>query len=152
VTPVDPEGRKIHRAESTSSPASSWTGTLWAAALDAAEGERWPERGGAHEHRRTQGRRLELGAALFGLVPETPERTREHIAMALSVPLLSLREAASAYATSASWTVRARCVVRLLDEVPPHRAHIELLVAGHVAGLWGRPSRWDPGGALRPLP
>lgn len=146
VVPDDAAGREAR----TASGARTWGRTIFEAALDAATGVRWPGSDGTPADRRTQGRWLERGATLLGLDLGLGERTRERIASALDVPLLRLRDLPSASLwAGGSWTDRGRALEAVLEQV---REPARLLVAGHVAGLWGRPSRWDPGGrTLRPL-
>ena len=147
VVPLDLAGREIR----TEWGGPSFGDTLLEAAADAAAGRRWPRSGAAEPGtRRTQGRRLERASSLLGLDLATPERTRERLAATLSVPLLTLREAArQSWHAGGSWTERGLQLERVLLEV---REPVRLLLAGEVAGLWGRPSRWDPGGhgTLRP--
>lgn len=141
VVPVDLAGREV-RTESGERGVSD---TLFEAALDAAAGVRWPRSGTVEPGtRRTQGRRIVRASSLLGLDLATPERTREHLAAALSVPLLMLREAPrESWHSGGSWTGRGRQIEEALHEV---REPARLLFAGEIAGLWGRPSRWDPGG------
>lgn len=124
--------------------ARRWQSTTFGAALDAAEGARWPEQGGEW-HRRTQGRWLERGAMLLGLTSATTAKRHELIASALSVPLLALREAARQYGRGRSWKSRALAVVSVLGSLARGAG---VLVSGEIGGLWGRPSRWDPGGGV----
>lgn len=146
VVPVDAAGREAR----TASGSRSWAETLFEAATDAGEEQRWPLFGGEPGDRRTQGRRLQRAATLLGLCLGTSERTRERIASALSVPLLELRQVPKhSFAAGGSWSERGRMIERVLSQV---REPKQLLLAGQIGGLWGRPSRWDPGGAmLRPL-
>lgn len=124
-------------------------GTMWDAAHDAAEGRRWPLDGTAPADRRTQGRWLERGAALLGLELIPGDPAEELVAAALRAPLVTLREARSRYASAEGWTGRAEAILHALGAIERPAG---LLVAGHIAGLWGRPSRWDPGGqVLRPV-
>jgi len=139
VAPLDLAGRRVEAAE----PGGFATaGTLWQATVDAAAGKTWPEAGGLEGCRRTQGRRLERGVTFFAL-PGTA-RIRELLASALRVPALVLHEASSAFAQAAGWRDKATLIVPLLERCLD--AAERVLVAGHVAGLWGQPSRWDPGG------
>ncbi len=144
VVPVDLGGREVRRE----SGGRGFADTLFGAALDAAAGERWPRTGAAEPGtRRTQGRRIERASSLLGLDLATGERTRERLAATLSVPLLTLREAPSeSWHGGGSWTARGGALERVLLEVTEP---VRLLRAGEVAGLWGRPSRWDPGGRGR---
>lgn len=146
VVPRDSAGREVRTAEGS----RAWSGTVFEAARDAAAAVRWPVHRGAPADRRTQGRWLDRAGTLLGLDLGLGERTRERIASALDVPLLRLRDRpATSWRSGGSWTDRGRAVGAVLEQV---REPTQLLLAGHVAGLWGRPSRWDPGGrTLRPL-
>ncbi len=148
VLPLDLAGRRVDGRNGASFATAD---TLWQATADAAADERWPETGGLRGCRRTQGRRLELGADLLGL--RATARTREQSASALRLPALVLHEAAATVRAQSSWRERASVVMQLLGRcLGPNRSAQWLLAAGEVAGLWGRPSRWDPGGArLVPL-
>jgi len=144
TVPVDLAGRPVR----TPSGSLSWPATIFGAAIDAAAGRRWPLEGTEPGARRTQGRRLALTAPLLGLCLATDERTRERIASSLSIPLLALRQVprASLHA-GGSWSERGQMITSVLALLREPR---RVLAAGEVAGLWGRPSRWDPGGqALR---
>lgn len=102
----------------------------------------------AHEqrvHRRTKARRIGLCAAIVGIAGVVTEQVRGRIADALWVPMLTLREAAQAYAAGHSMRERAGAVRAVLERMDIARRRIGLVVAGHFAGRWGRPSRWDPG-------
>jgi hypothetical protein len=102
--------------------------------------------------RRTRQRRLGVCAALLGLCAGLAESVRDQIADALWLPRLAARASARVYGTARLLCEQSALVLELLARVPLARRRAGLLVAGHHAGLWGRPSRWDPGGAmLRPL-
>jgi hypothetical protein len=129
---------------------------LMRAAFDGASGDLWPI--GLRETdvvpcRRTQGRRVAMLAKILGLSPALETRQRERIAGALGIPLLQLRDASAHYADGRSWAIRSKAVVEVYRALGPQRSLVErLLRSGCEAGLWGRPSRWDPGGAaLRQL-
>ncbi len=141
VAPVDLEGRRV---EAEPGAPIAVAGTLWDAVSDAAAGRSWPEASGAQGSRRTQGRRLGLGALLFGLLSDA--RVRERVAAVLKMPLLTLHEAARRHPGLARWCDRAQLVLHLLGRCLAAGPPDVLLAAGCVAGLWGRPSRWDPGG------
>jgi len=142
VAPVDLQGRRVKPTEPGSSIATS--GTMWEAAADAATGLRWPESGGAVGSRRTQGRRLVTTAALLGLRSEP--RVREQIATMLGIATLTLHEAARRCSELATWRDRAQLLLGLLERCSAGGLSRALLAVGHLTGLWGRPSRWDPGG------
>ena len=142
VASLGPSGGSVTTAQG----APSLAGTLHEAAEDAARGVRWPESSGeCPATRRTQGRRLRRVAALLGLLADA--RTQERVAHALSCPLLVLRDASAAYAVSRRWRVQAAAVMRVLAAARAAGRRGGLLRAGHEARLWGRPCRWDPGGA-----
>lgn len=141
VTALDLEGRRV---EAEPGAPVAVAGTSWEAVADAAAGRRWPETGGALGSRRTQGRRLGLGAWLFGLL--APVRVRERVATVLEVPALTLHEAAQSHPGLARWRDRAQLLLHLLGQCLTGGQPDVLLAAGYVTGLWGRPSRWDPGG------
>ncbi len=142
VAPVDLQGRRVEPTEPGSSIATS--GTMWEAAADAATGLRWPETGGARGSRRTQGRRLVATAALLGLRSEP--RGRERVAAVLGIATLTLHEAARRFSALIGWRERAQLLLGLLEQCLAGGLSRALLAAGHLTGLWGRPSRWDPGG------
>ena len=102
--------------------------------------------------RRTVQRRLSVCAAMLGLWTALPEPVRDQIADALWLPRLAARASARAYSVTRRLRDRRALLLELLARVPLARRRTGLLIAGRLAGLWGRPSRWDPGGqTLRPL-
>jgi hypothetical protein len=121
--------------------------TIFGAALEAGA-----ERESQRMQRRTVQRRLSACAAMLGLWPTLPELVRDQIADALWLPRLAARASARAYSVMRRLRDRSALLLGLLARVPLARRRAGLLVAGQLAGLWGRPSRWDPGGqTLRPL-
>lgn len=121
--------------------------TIFGAALEARAGTDNPSM-----QRRTIQRRLGVCAALLGLWTDLVEPVRDRIADALWLPRMAARASARAYSTTRRLRDRSALVLGLLARVPLARRRVGLLVAGELAGLWGRPSRWDPGGPmLRPL-
>ncbi len=142
VAPVDLQGRRVEPTEPGSSLAAS--STMWEAVADAATGLWWPETGGAKGSRRTQGRRLVATAALLGLRSEP--RGRERVAAVLGIATLALHEAARAFSERTGWRAQAQLLLELLQRCLAGGLSQALLAAGHLTGLWGRPSRWDPGG------
>lgn len=144
VMPVDLAGRAVW----TPSGSRSWAGTLWEAASDAADAKRWPKEGTEPTSRRTQGRRLEQASTLLGLSLWLDASMRERLGAALDVPTLTLvKVCKTSLHAGGSWTERGAMIVAVLERVREPR---RLLAAGHVVGLWGPASRWDPvGQALR---
>jgi len=145
VAPVDLQGRRVAPTEPAELGVSiGVSGTMWEATADAAAGVRWAEAGGPGGSRRTQGRRLVGAAVLFGLRSEP--RVREQVATVLGIATLTLHEAARRCSEFATWRDRAQQLLGLLKRCLAGGLSRALLAAGHLTGLWGRPSRWDPGG------
>ena len=144
ITPVDPAGRPV--SDESGEGRSLW-GTLWEAARDAQDGQRWPEQGAEAGCRRTQGRRLDVAESVLGL-RGCLQSLQQH-AYELGVPTLIVHEAAARPGAAAStWRQRGQRVMRVLVAVLRTGRPGGLLQAGHAAGLWGAPRRWDPGGEL----
>ncbi len=171
VAPVAEDGSLLRQAadelpDSARRPLA-WKQTLFVAALDAVRGVGWPRLEWTWgEERRlplatpglwaTQLRWLRRGEALLGITPEMEPSTREQLAWQLGVPCLVLIAAEQSLAQARGYRSRGSAMVRVLQQLPARpRLVDDLVAAGYVAGLWGRPSRWDPGGAgggvLRPL-
>ena len=123
-------------------------GTVFAAARDAAVGIHWARSGAGPEQpvQRTQSRWVHLTARLAGVSSEVSERTREELSAVLGVPLLALTEATKAYAQG-GWSERGEAVMAVWRARSPSGHTLDAqLYAGELTGLWGRGSRWDPGG------
>lgn len=74
---------------------------------------------------------------------------RERIADRIGVATMDVVEAARSYHSAPRWRERGWVLTRLLERLPIRRSLCDqVLVCGAIAGLWGRPSRWDPGGPL----
>jgi hypothetical protein len=143
IIPVDLEGRRV-RSEADYIDGGALANTVWEAIVDAAQGKRWAESGDARGSRRTQGRRLKLGADLFGL--ESTARQRERLAFVVGVPTITLHEVAKEYSEKLSWKARGQALLKLVSRSFSHTLPETLFEAGRLAELWGRSMRWDPGG------
>lgn len=156
VAPVDARAELIVSDRSVpdgSRGRPAWELTVFAAAVDAEQGRLWPKEASERipatdsPRRRTQGRHLTLASEMLGLASVQSSRTRERIAWALAVPSLVLREAARDLEDTARYVEEGRIVARVLGQLRPVRGlGDQLLAAGEIAGLWGAPRRWDPGG------
>ncbi|MFH1570271.1 MAG: hypothetical protein ABIL09_19925 [Gemmatimonadota bacterium] len=143
VVPCSPAGPLL-RDPATGQPL--WPGTLFDAAVEAADAQRWPGHSPADDdrRRRTQGCRLDLAGHLLGVHPELEARTRERLATRLRVPTITLGDAARCWATS--WRARGAAIRTVLRALPIDGSLLDrLLAAGAVAALWPPPQRWDPG-------
>ena len=121
-----------------------WEASVFAAAVDAAEGKRWRSDSAWDDprRRRTQGRRLQLCARLVGIDPAIAEGARERIATRLGVATMTLRAGAQGFARS--WASRGAAIVTVLLALGIDGALADrILAAGAVGGLWPPPRRWD---------
>jgi hypothetical protein len=158
VAPAAPDGSVLWRGDAErGQDAPAWETTVFEAGLDARRGLRWSRSSPSKDsrRRRTQDRMLVLGATLLGLA-EMDSGTRERIAERLGVACLEVLDRARGYRWAQTFRVQGRLIVESLERLPVRRSLCDdLLVCGAIAGLWGRPSRWDPGGpaggVLRPL-
>jgi len=169
VAPVTEDGSLLHQARdeeaASTSPLLAWEQTLFVAALDAARGVAWPREvwpwsepaaPGSAVRWGTQLRWMRRGEALLGLTAGIDLSAQEQLAWQLDIPCLALIAASQTLAQDRGYRSLGTAISRLLDQLPPRpRLVDDLVAAGYLAGLWGRPSQWDPGGAnggvLRPL-
>jgi hypothetical protein len=143
VAPYSPSGELLLVVE-TNRPA--WEATIFAAAVEAADGERWPSESLWEDsrRRRTQGRRLELTGRLLGVHPKLEDEVREQIATRLSVATMTLLTAAKTWAVD--WKMRGEAILKVLKAIPKEVSLVDRMVAaGAVVRLWSmrRPQRWD---------
>lgn len=151
VAPVDSAGEMVRAGvddELETLGGIAWHRTFFGAALDAALGVGW-SRGspvGDPRRRRTQCRYIELCATLLGLSYEVDAAVSQRIASFLGIAWLVLSDQRRVYQSAITYMERGPAIAAVLEMIPVDRslAH-RLLTAGFIAGLWGRPSRWDPG-------
>lgn len=165
VAPMSPDGALVQDAPSGErtpgeAPVAqpSFADTVFGAAIDAAAGWAWPRKPPADPaHWRTQRRRLVQGARLVGIAPTTADdevHPREQMARYLGVPTLLLIEQARRWDEARGYRARGAAIVAVLAEMEASRRLSDRLMgAGALEGLWGQPSRWDPGArVLRRVP
>jgi hypothetical protein len=143
VAPYSPSGELL-RDTATGQPL--WEMTLFAAALDAAQGERWLEESPWDDsrRRRTQGCRLQASGRLTGVHPQLDDGVRERIATRLAVPTMKLFSGARMWTND--WKMRGEAIVAVLSVIPIQTSLLDrLLAAGAVSALWSsrHPQRWD---------
>lgn len=160
IAPVSPDGALVRdepSRENTPGEAPvappDWPSTVFGAAVDAAAGRAWPRAHPAHPaHWRTQRRRLVRGARLIGIAPRTAAdelRHREGMARRLGVPTLLLVGQARRWSEARGYQERGSAIALVLAEMEASRTISDrLMCAGEIEGLWGVPSRWDPGGRV----
>ena len=94
----------------------------------------------------TQLRWLERSARTLGLSPALPEAQRSRVASLLGLRLLELTVAASCWAGAHGYRALGEVIVEVLGKLAGQPGLPDgLLATGHLSGLWGPPSRWEPG-------
>jgi hypothetical protein len=150
VAPVDSAGElvRVGYEEAGKPGVLAWCRTFFAAVQDAAEEIGWSRESPADDsrRRRTQRRYLELCARLLGLSHEMGDEVCQRIAASLGIAWLLLSDRRGGYLSAVTYMERGPVIKSVLEMIPVDRslAH-RLLTAGFIAGLWGRPKRWDPG-------
>jgi hypothetical protein len=139
---------RVGDGEAGESGVLAWCRTFFAAVLDAAMGKGWSRESPADDsrRRRTQRRYLALCATLLGLSQEIEETTSQRIAACLGIAWLTLLDRREVYQSAQTYLTRGPVIKSVLEMIPVDRSlSHRLLTAGFIAGLWGRPKRWDPG-------
>lgn len=139
-------------AHGRASPPLSWETTFLAAACDATRGQPWSREGGPLWWQ-TQRRLIVRGAKLFGIDTGLADPARDIYAGELEIAALVLRDAARDWSEASGYRSRGTVVTSAMRGLPRGRCVLDrVLVAGALAGLWGRPYRWEPRrGQLRDL-
>jgi hypothetical protein len=151
VAPVDATGEIVFLGGDGASKDPgllAWRRTFFAAALDAAMGIGWSRESPADDprRRRTQRRYLALCATLMGLCPQMDDAVSQRIASVLGIAWLSLSDRRAEYQSVATYMEQGAVIKEILEMILLDRSlSHRLLTAGFIAGLWGRPQRWDPG-------
>lgn len=141
LTGAEPDSPQVQGAE-----------TLLDAARDASQGKAWHRQcpGGSDTWWSTQGRQLATAVRLFGVAPDLDLAARLAVAAALQQDVLSLLDASKTIVGSPGYRSRGAAVVGVHKRLPRGPCLLQCLVAaGHLAGLWGPPWRWD--GQIRQL-
>jgi hypothetical protein len=150
VAPLDSAGEVVlvGDGEAGKSGVLAWCRTFFAAVLDAAMGIGWSRESPADNlrRRRTQRRYMELCATLLGLSHEMGDEVCQRIAACLGIAWLLLSDRRAVYQSAVTYRERGPVIKSVLEMIPLDRSlSHRLLTAGFIAGLWGRPERWDPG-------
>lgn len=137
VAPVDEEGHLLTGAK-------PWAGTVFGAALEAADGVEWHRDSPADDprRRRTQGRHVEQAERLLGLRGLHTDDELAALASALGITALLLRDLGEAGPELRS---RGAAVAAALAAIPLGPGVLDaILRAGTRANLWGVAVRWQP--------
>ena len=148
VVCVAPDGSGLDRGEEREpqNVHSHFEGTYFEAALDGAAGKYWDPRVPQQRDQwwATQRRRISRALDWLGIAPGTDGDVRELICAALEVDQLLLEVTAKGVADFPGYRGQSQAVRDVLDAVCKGPCILDrLLFAGHLAGLWGRPLRWD---------
>ena len=143
VAPYSPSGALLLDVATSQAP---WETTIFDAAVDAADGERWSSDSlwDDSRRRRTQGHRLELTGRLLGVHPQLNDEVRERIATRLAVATMTLLTGAKTWAVD--WKMRGAAILAVLAAIPKQVSLLDrMMAAGGVVGLWAmrHPQRWD---------
>ena len=142
VIKIAPDGSAISTEETELR--EDFAGTIFAAAVDGAEGLSWardthdaiPDRFWG-----TQERHLKFASRLVGVARGLADRVRESIATVLSVSGLRQRE----HSTAIGYRAIGKAVCDTLRQLRGSHASraSALLMCGYLNGLWGEPLHWD---------
>lgn len=137
IAPVSFDGAPVRSDEET-----PYRGTIFRAAFDAtAQGQAR----GAECLRSTERRSLRRLTRLVGVDPGLTMTERAAVSEVLVVALLLLVDQMRRVWRESGVPRSAEAVVAVVSRLPrTPRVADRLAVAGYVAGLWGRPYRWEP--------
>jgi hypothetical protein len=150
---------RAHDLDPVPPQARTFSGTVFDAAIDAAQGLAWqreaqlePPEDGINRWWRTQHRHLTLATRLLGVAPELARAEQLEVAAVLGVPALLLSELARGLEGSGGYAAQGQAVVEVLACLARGRSLADRIVrSGHIVGLWREPFCWDRrrGGWLR---
>ena len=144
VAPVALDGSAI---VGVAKGAQGLASTLFAAALDAADGTLWARQcpGGTDRWWSSQIRHIDAATRICGVVAnDLAADQQQQMAAALQVEALLLRQGASAIGVAPGYRSRGAAVVAVLDRMAEGTCLLKrVLCAGELAGLWGPPHAWD---------
>lgn len=137
-------------------PLESFECSQFQAALDASEGNAWLREwvAGLRQWWQTQRRQLARALILLGLDPGMEQERSLRIAQVLDLDHLSMVEQKRKMVVQPGYRCRGHGVVVMLRALVKRTCPVKrLLLAGHLAGLWGRPLWWDAeAGIVRKVP
>lgn len=153
LAPVAPDGSLRVGAQG----AYRFRGTLFEAALDAAEGRAWPHRycdASPLPRLPTQAAHLRQAAGLVGVAPGLDARQREATAELLGIPGQLLHACSVHLETHPTYARCGEAIRAVLEVLPETRMVFERLAeSGHRRGLWPVLYRWHvPSSALHTAP
>ena len=137
-------------------PLEPFEGSQFQAALDASEGRPWLREwvAGRRKWWETQRRHLGKVLILLGLEPAMEQEKSLRIAEMLDLDHISIVEQKRKLMVQPGYRCRGHGVLTMLQAVAKRICPVErLLLAGHLAGLWGKPLWWDgEAGIIRAVP
>jgi hypothetical protein len=140
-----------HDPDPVPSAARAFAGTVFDAAIDAAQGLAWQREAqlelpedGMNRWWRTQNRHLALATRLLGVAPELARAQQLEVAAVLGVPALLLSELARGLEGSGGYAAQGQAVVEVLACLARGRSLPARIVrSGHLVGLWREPLLCD---------
>lgn len=140
LAPVDMEGNQLARSDKNT---SLLVGTLFEAAVDAANGIPWQSESNAgHLTPRfpTQIRHIQRAAILLGIAPDTGQYLREETAQILTVPGQLLHNTTNQInLPTCGYQCYGNEICHVLQYIPAETLFERLAEAGASAGLWAAP-------------
>ena len=153
LAPVAADGHE-RLSEPGGGGAERFRGTLFEAALDAAEGQAWPKESEDGDRRArfpTQVRRLDQAARVLGVHPQLGAGAQEAAMAILALPGQLVHEGAGLLASQPGYQGWGQAIGAVLDELLMSRSlFARLAECGACAGLWPRPEFWEHGRRHRP--
>lgn len=134
----------------------AFEGSQFEAAVDAWKGKAWLREwvAGLRKWWETQRRQLEKALRLLGLDPGMGQEKSLRIAQVLDMDHLAMVEQKRKLVVQPGYRCRGHGVITMLQALVKRTCPVErLLLAGHQAGLWGKPLWWDvEAGIIRQVP
>lgn len=151
IAPIAVDGSAVH--SESGDAVAAFGSTVFAAAVDAANGRAW-SRDVCAPWWSVQGRWLERLMRWVGVAVDIDAAMRARLAATLGVAQLLLLDQVKRIVVAPGYRRRGQAVTAVLAALRRDASLYDRLVrAGHEAGLWARPLRWDPeAGRLRALP
>lgn len=143
---VAPDGHLV--VEEMSEPLQPFEGTLFDAALDAANQKIWPKEfflGSKESRFNTQLHQIGRAALLVGVAPGQEAEQREVVAEILDAPCQQLCEEAAQLGSLSTYQEFGDAISRVLQVIPKTVSLFEqFAAAGHEVGFWPPLHFWNP--------
>lgn len=165
VAPVNAEGEPLFAAPSSDTSSKeheraglAWENTMFAAAVDAANGKPWRRDESLAEATcaptwSTQQEWIATEGRVLGLAPHPPARVGEVISLQLELPRLVHLDKARDFQRERSSRKRGCIIVSILEALPHDRRILDrILACGALSEVWRPICRWDRKGIVHRFP